>query len=224
MRVVAFDKTGTVTTGTLHARRRASGRRRDSADDVLALAASVESQSEHPIAAAIVRGRAQAAASRSSAPAMCGAARAGRRGTRRRRRRRVRHAAAVRRARLLTPAASPLGRRSSQRGMSPVLVARDGVAIGVLGVTDRPEGGAAASSSDLRAQGMSRVAMITGDHDAAARADRRAARRRRRALGAAAAGQGRGRREPSRTRTAPSRWSATASTTRRRWPPPTSAS
>ena len=52
VRVVAFDKTGTVTTGrlTLDAVHPVDGH---SADDVLALAASVESQSEHPIAAAI---------------------------------------------------------------------------------------------------------------------------------------------------------------------------
>ena len=41
--------------------------------------------------------------------------------------------------------------------MSPVVVARDGVAIGVLGVTDRPKAGAARVVSDLRAQGVSRV-------------------------------------------------------------------
>ena len=56
------------------------------------------------------------------------------------------------------------------RGMSPVVVARNGVPIGVIGVTDRPKAGAAGVVSDLRAQGISRVAMITGDHEAAARA------------------------------------------------------
>jgi Zn2+/Cd2+-exporting ATPase len=56
------------------------------------------------------------------------------------------------------------------RGMSPVIVMRNGAAIGVLGVTDRPKAGAAGVVSDLRAQGIARVAMITGDHEAAARA------------------------------------------------------
>ena len=54
--------------------------------------------------------------------------------------------------------------------MSPVVVARNGVPIGVIGVTDRPKAGAAGVVSDLRAHGVSRVAMITGDHEAAARA------------------------------------------------------
>ena len=52
--------------------------------------------------------------------------------------------------------------------MSPIVVARDGVPIGVLGVRDRPKAGAAQVVSDLRAQGVTRVAMITGDHEAAA--------------------------------------------------------
>src|SRR5262249_11203990 len=53
VRVVAFDKTGTVTTGhlTLDAVRPINGY---AADDILKTAASVESQSEHPIASAIL--------------------------------------------------------------------------------------------------------------------------------------------------------------------------
>ncbi len=53
VRVVAFDKTGTVTTGhlTLDAVRPLDGH---TENEVIAAAASVESQSEHPIAAAIL--------------------------------------------------------------------------------------------------------------------------------------------------------------------------
>jgi Cd2+/Zn2+-exporting ATPase len=54
--------------------------------------------------------------------------------------------------------------------MSPVVVAVNGKALGVIGVKDRPKSDAASVIEDLRAQGVSRVAMITGDHDAAARA------------------------------------------------------
>ncbi len=57
-----------------------------------------------------------------------------------------------------------------RNGMSPIVVARDGTPIGVLGVTDRPKANAASVVADLRAQGVSRVAMLTGDHDAAAQA------------------------------------------------------
>ncbi len=70
----------------------------------------------------------------------------------------------------MTPAIAALAGRVVEDGMSPIVVARDGVAIGVLGVTDRPKAGAARVVSDLRAQGVARIAMITGDHDAAAQA------------------------------------------------------
>ena len=70
----------------------------------------------------------------------------------------------------MTPAIAAFAQEIVARGMSPVVVARNGVPIGVIGVTDRPKAGAASVVSDLRAQGVSRVAMITGDHEAAARA------------------------------------------------------
>jgi Zn2+/Cd2+-exporting ATPase len=169
VRVIAFDKTGTITTGklTLDAIHPIDGY---SANDLLAFAASVESQSEHPIATAIL----DAARSRSirlSEPhgvrALPGLGVEGH----------VRGAAVVcGTPRLLaergamTTIVSALADRIVKEGMSPVIVACNGSAIGVLGVTDRPKADAAQMVSDLRAQGMSRVAMITGDHEAAAQA------------------------------------------------------
>jgi Cd2+/Zn2+-exporting ATPase len=70
----------------------------------------------------------------------------------------------------LTPPIEAFSADVVQRGMSPVVVAVNGTPIGVLGVTDRPKADAARVVSDLRAQGVSRVAMLTGDHDAAAQA------------------------------------------------------
>ena len=169
VRVVAFDKTGTVTTGrlTLDALHAVDG---GNLDAVLELAASVESQSEHPIAAAILA----AAKARGITPAAPANVRArpglGVEG-------RVRGAAIVcgtprlfAERGLLTPSIDALAQRIVTGGMSPIVVARDGKAIGVLGVTDRPKAGAAGVVSDLRAQGVRRVAMITGDHAAAAKA------------------------------------------------------
>jgi Zn2+/Cd2+-exporting ATPase len=169
VRVIAFDKTGTVTTGnlTLDAVRPLGDH---SENDVVGAAASVESQSEHPIAAAILA----AARSRQVPLAMpldvralpglgvegqvggtqvvCGTPRLfASRGT-------------------LSPGAAVVAQELAAQGMSPVIVWRDGEAIGVLGVTDRPKSDAARVVADLRAQGVSRVAMLTGDHDAAARA------------------------------------------------------
>jgi Cd2+/Zn2+-exporting ATPase len=70
----------------------------------------------------------------------------------------------------MTPAIAALTQQVVADGLSPIVVARDGVPLGVLGVKDRPKADAARVVSDLRAQGVARVAMITGDHDAAARA------------------------------------------------------
>jgi Cd2+/Zn2+-exporting ATPase len=169
VRVVAFDKTGTVTTGalTLDAIEPIGPY---SAEDVLAVAASVEQQSEHPIAKAILTAaHARGAALRpprdvralpglgvegrlEDAAVVCGTPRL----------------FASRGA--LTPGVAAAAERLASRGISPVIVARNGDAIGVLGVTDRPKSGAAQVVADLRAQGVSRIAMLTGDHESAARA------------------------------------------------------
>ena len=169
VRVVAFDKTGTVTTGrlTLDSIHPLPGH---TADDVIAVAASVESQSEHPIAAAILaaaRQRRVTISAPSNVKALPGLGVEGRVGdtfvvcgTPRLFTARARLSAEV----------SDLAQAVATRGMSPVIVSRDGDIIGVLGVTDRPKIDAAGVVSDLRANGVSRVAMLTGDHDAAARA------------------------------------------------------
>jgi Zn2+/Cd2+-exporting ATPase len=168
VRVVAFDKTGTVTTGRLSLD--AVHPVGVTPDELLALAAAVESQSEHPIAAAILaaaRGRGVALSAPAEVRALPGLGVEGRVG---------RAAIVCGTPRLfaergaLTPEIAALAQTVAVNGMSPVVVARDGVAIGVLGVTDRPKADAARVVSDLRAQGVARVAMITGDHDAAARA------------------------------------------------------
>jgi Zn2+/Cd2+-exporting ATPase len=169
VRVVAFDKTGTVTTGrlTLDAVHGVNGHRDD---EIVRIAASVESQSEHPIAAAILasaheRGvRIDLPSDTRALPGLgvegrvngdvivCGTPRLfTERGG-------------------MTAAVGALASEVAARGMSPVIVSKNGSAIGVLGVTDRPKANAAQVVSDLRAQGVSRVAMITGDHETAARA------------------------------------------------------
>ena len=169
VRVVAFDKTGTVTTGrlTLDVVEPLAGH---SSDDVLSVAASLESQSEHPIAAAILavaRERGLALRPPTDVRALpglgvegqldgvqvvCGTPRLfASRGS-------------------LTGHAAAVAQRLAASGTSPVIVVRNGEAIGVLGVKDRPKADAARVVNDLRAQGVSRVAMLTGDHEAAARA------------------------------------------------------
>jgi Cd2+/Zn2+-exporting ATPase len=169
VRVVAFDKTGTVTTGnlTLDAVRPLAGH---GETELLAAAASVESQSEHPIAAAILaeaRTRGVALQTPNDVRALPGLGVEGRVGG-------VEIVCGTPRLfasrDLLTADAAALAQDIAVRGMSPVIVSRGGRPIGVLGVTDRPKTGAAQVMADLRAGGVSRVAMLTGDHDAAARA------------------------------------------------------
>ena len=169
IRVIAFDKTGTLTTGTFSLD--AVIPLADAAPgDLIRLAASVESQSEHPIAAAIVS-HARAAGLTLATPAhvralpglgvegvvdgsaiVCGTPRLfDERGW-------------------LTAALAATAARVTDQGLSPVLVANDGVAIGVLGLRDRPKANAAHVIADLRQHEGLRVAMITGDHEAPARA------------------------------------------------------
>ncbi len=169
IRVVAFDKTGTLTNGKFSLET-VTPLGPLPAALVLKLAAAVETHSEHPIAAAIVA-HAQSAGGRLAAPAevralpglgvegivdgariVCGTPRLfGERGW-------------------LTPALAEAAAEVTGSGLSPVLVARDGVAIGILGLRDRPKPEAAGIIAALQQHEATRVAMITGDHDAPARA------------------------------------------------------
>ena len=169
VRVVAFDKTGTLTSGTfsLDAVTTLSG---STPDELIRLAAAVESQSEHPIAAAIVE-RATATGLAISRPDQvralpglgveglvdgstiaCGTPRL------------------FEERGWLTPALSAAASEVIGRGLSPVLVSRDGAPLGVLGLRDRPKPDASRVVAELKAHEHMRVAMITGDHDVPARA------------------------------------------------------
>jgi Cd2+/Zn2+-exporting ATPase len=169
VRVVAFDKTGTLTTGTFSLDR-VIPLGHTTADDVIRLAAAVESQSEHPIAAAIVAravGEGWALAMPSAVRALpglgvegvvegstvvCGTPRLfAERGW-------------------MTAALAETADAVIADGLSPVLVSRDGSAIGVLGLRDRPKPDAAQTVAELTEHEGVRVAMITGDHEAPARA------------------------------------------------------
>jgi len=168
VRIVAFDKTGTLTTGTFRVEA-ILPLSATTPEQLVWLAASVESQSEHPIAGAIV---ARATATGATLPTpqqvralpglgveghvdgsaiVCGTPRLfNERGW-------------------MTPALAATADSVTAQGLSPVLVSRDGVTIGVLGLRDQPKADAADVVSALREREDLRVAMITGDHDAPAR-------------------------------------------------------
>jgi Cd2+/Zn2+-exporting ATPase len=168
VKAIAFDKTGTLTRAVLSvtAIHPAEG---ITDSDVLATAASVEARSEHPIAAAIVaaarerRLAFQAATSMQALPGLgaegqvsggtvlCGNARLfGERG-------------------LLNDVTAAQANTIAATGASPVLVARNGRIIGVIGVADQEREVAADAIDFLHRQGLDAVVMLTGDQEAAAR-------------------------------------------------------
>jgi P-type Cu+ transporter len=157
--VVLVDKTGTLTTGNPQITDIISlGHIAE--QDLLALAASAERHSEHPLAEAVrkaARGRGLAVSEPESFEALPGrgisATVGGRRvdiGNRR-----------------LVPADSVacLAETLEIEGKTPLFVAVDGVSVGVLAVTDtvRPEVGRALD--EIRKLGIKRIELLTGDHE-----------------------------------------------------------
>ncbi len=174
IRTLLFDKTGTLTQARLEVVEivAASGEARET---VLALAAAVEAGSAHPLARAIV---AAAAARQSILPGAAGfrshaglgaeaavggeAVRVGSR--------RWFESLGVE----IPTGLDEQARAAAERGLTLVWVARAGRAVGALAIADvvRPE--AAAALHELEHLGLRRVRMLTGDHEAVARAVGRA--------------------------------------------------
>ena len=167
---VVMDKTGTVTFGTPRVTDVLSldglGE-----TEVLARAAAVERYSEHPVASAVL---AEAEARGPRHRRRRGVRRGSRgrgRGTRRRARRRVRERTVDGAASRQSPAS---GRRSGARARVPgrtvVYLAEDGQLLGLVAVADtlRPE--VPEALGRLRALGVRRVLLLTGDNERVARA------------------------------------------------------
>jgi Cd2+/Zn2+-exporting ATPase len=169
VRCIAFDKTGTLTRGRLRLTDVVplNGAR---PAKILALAAAIESRSEHPIGRAIVE-RATADRIAVSQPdgvvALPGLGAQGRIGA---------EDVVVGSHRLIEQL--QLGgtdvRRASEAlaaaGRTVVVVAAAGQAIGVLGVSDEVREGARDTVQMLGQHGISHVALLTGDHELAAQA------------------------------------------------------
>ncbi|MFJ2294810.1 heavy metal translocating P-type ATPase [Streptomyces sp. NPDC087894] len=174
---VALDKTGTLTEGTPRVTRvlplAGSGL---TADALLTLAAAAEHPSEHPLARAVVNAAQEGglpllpATGFTSAPGTGVAATVG-----------DHRIAAGSPVRLLRDPAAPETAEAAEAaeaaaavsgleetGCTAVLVLRDGVPVGVLGITDRIRRDAAATVASLaRLTGLSPV-LLTGDHPRAA--------------------------------------------------------
>ena len=164
---VVLDKTGTVTTGRMALEDVVAADGADPAE-VLRLAGAVEHASEHPVAAAIARAAAEAGdlpavADFASTPGL------GVQGT-------VEgHAVVVGRPRLLADwsVAVPddlayAADSARARGATAVVVAWDGVARGVIAVSDTVKETSAEAVAKLRGLGLEPL-LLTGDNEAAAR-------------------------------------------------------
>lgn len=166
----AFDKTGTLTEGRLELG--------DvlpagpvAPDEVLRLAACAEQLSEHPLARVVLRSAQERglpldaaddflAHAGAGVSARCGGAHV-----------------LVGNSRLMdqngvavSADVAALIEQLDTTGQTALLVARDGVVVGVIGARDRVRPEAAAVVEELRRLGIGRVAMLTGDRAAAAKA------------------------------------------------------
>jgi len=165
IQVVVMDKTGTLTKGEPEVTELASDGM--SQGEVLALAAAVERDSEHPLAEAIVREAERLGAPQLSVADFENVPGHGALATVDGRR------VAVGNARLMAREAISLNGLASRRdamaaeGRTVVIVSVDGRASGVIGISDAPRPTARAAVEALQQQGVE-VAMLTGDNRATA--------------------------------------------------------
>jgi Cu+-exporting ATPase len=159
---IVLDKTGTITAGKPALTDiRPAGRRTE--NELLALVAAAESDSEHPLASAIIAGAGQRGVSIPAAAAFGSVTGKGVQA-------RVNGTSVlVGNARLLTQAGiditalEPAAAELSGQGKTPVLAAVDGDPAGVLAIADPVKDESAAAIAALRQLGV-QVVMITGDH------------------------------------------------------------
>ncbi len=176
LRVIAFDKTGTLTLGepTVVLARSTRCETTDpcpNCDELVALACAVERRSEHPIAQAVLAEATQRRVDERYPPAEAVQALTGR------------GVVGIVNGRQVCigshtffDTALPHDARwceeieaAAREGHTPVLVSLDGTYQGYLAVADKPRESARAVVQQLRAEGVQRVVMLTGDTSAAAR-------------------------------------------------------
>jgi Cu+-exporting ATPase len=162
---VVLDKTGTVTEGKPQVTEIACVAMTEG--EVLALAAAVESASEHPIASAIVGAARERNVEVGRASAFAAAPGGGARGRVGEREVAVGTSRWLASAGIDTRSLDAKAAAMAASGATPVLVAIDGRAVAVLAVRDRVRKGARDAIARLAAMGL-RVVMLTGDRREAA--------------------------------------------------------
>jgi Cd2+/Zn2+-exporting ATPase len=169
VRCVAFDKTGTLTRGRLRVTDIVSvnGAR---PLDILALAASLESRSEHPIGRAILDRANDDALTLSPVASFQALPGRGAEGSVTGRPVVVGSHRLFEERQMCSPKAEEILDRLETAGRTSVMVGVNGAAVGVIGVADEIRESAADTIQMLRDQGIDHVVLLTGDHESAARA------------------------------------------------------
>jgi Cd2+/Zn2+-exporting ATPase len=168
VRCMAFDKTGTLTHGRLRVVDVASTNG-IGAPEVLRLAASLESRSEHPIGRAIVARARHERLTLSGAEAFQALPGLGAEGVVGGDRVVVGNHRLFEQRGLCSGRAHDQVEAMSANGCSMVMVARSGETVGVIGVADEPRESARAVIDMLHEHGIEHVVLLTGDHEHAAR-------------------------------------------------------
>ena len=169
VRCIAFDKTGTLTKGSPEVVDIVPLNGASPAK-ILGLAAALETRSEHPIAHAIVRGAFRRGIAVEPGEAVQSLPGLGAEG-------RVGGTLVVignhrlfHERRFCTPSLDARLDELAARGWTGVLVASDGLAIGIIFVADDVRESARDAVDLLREQGVTRLVLLTGDHSTTARA------------------------------------------------------
>lgn len=167
-----FDKTGTLTTGELQVTRLMPFPPAQPAD-LLTAAASLEQNSRHPVARAIVQVARQARLSLTLPTDFAETSGRGVAGRLNGQLVRVGRAAWLAEADGLGPAAAQQMQQAVQspeaEGLSLLFVARDGQLLGWIGLADNTRPQAAAAMDRLRALGLKRLFIVTGDRESVAK-------------------------------------------------------
>jgi Zn2+/Cd2+-exporting ATPase len=166
---IAFDKTGTLTRGTPEVVEVIS-LNGVGASALVAMAASVEERSEHPIAQAIVRYAAAAAIRVPAGTDVIALTGLGAEGTVNGERILLGNHRLFEERDLCSPAVHAQLDAVGASGRTPVLVARNGEAVGVLAVSDRPRESSRDTLDLLRREGIKALVMLTGDSERTAKA------------------------------------------------------
>jgi Zn2+/Cd2+-exporting ATPase len=169
VRCVAFDKTGTLTRGTPRVIEVVA---LDGATPaaVVAAAAAVEQRSAHPIARAILDHAAAAGIVAAPADEVSSWPGKGAEGRVAGARVMLGNHRLFEEHKLCSPEFHDRLADMEARGRTAVLVARDGRTIGIIAVADRPRESGRDAIDLLRAQGISRIVMLTGDSHGTAKA------------------------------------------------------